>query len=190
MSAAASVLALARRAIWRALLPLALVFLLGVLFNGNGAFFEWQTHRALLREISVHGILACALTLVIVGGGIDLGVGSVLSLSAVSFSLLTMHHGVSSSVALGLSLSLGTLSGLASGALVAFARIQAFIVTLAMMVFARGLAKQLSGGEKVSHYFAAPDGHFVSVEPPALFALIDRKVLGGNLSVVTLVFFA
>jgi ribose transport system permease protein len=99
-----------------------------------------------------------------------------------------MHHGVSSGVALVASLSLGTLAGLASGALVAFARIQAFIVTLAMMVFARGLAKQLSGGQKVSHYFAAPDGHFVSVEPPALFALIDRRVLHGNLSVVTLVF--
>lgn len=172
----------------RALLPLVLVLALGVAFNGNGAFFEWQTHRALLREISVHGMLACGLTLVIVAGGIDLSVGSVLALSAVSFSLLTMHVGVSSSVALGLVLALGLLAGIVSGALVAFARIQAFIVTLAMMVSARGLAKQLSGGEKVSHYFAAPDGHFVSVDPPRLFGLVDSRVLGGNVSVVTLIF--
>ena len=52
----------------RALLPLAVVLALGVIFNGGGAFFEWQTHRALLREISVHGILACGLTVVIVAG--------------------------------------------------------------------------------------------------------------------------
>ncbi|HET9934306.1 MAG TPA: ABC transporter permease [Polyangiaceae bacterium] len=174
----------------RALLPLALVLVLGLVFNGNGAFFEWQTHRALLREISVHGVLACGLTLVIVAGGIDLSVGSVLALSAVSFSLLTMHAGLTSGLALVIVLAVGLVAGLVSGALVAFARIQAFIVTLAMMVFARGLAKQLSGGQKVSHYFAAPDGHFVNVEPPRLFALVDSRVLADNLSVVTLVFAA
>lgn len=172
----------------RALLPLLVVLALGAIFNGRGAFFEWQTHRALLREISVHGMLACGLTLVIVAGGIDLAVGSVLALSAVVFSLLTMHRGMSSGLALAIVLSVGTLTGVASGALVAWARIQAFIVTLAMMVFARGLAKRLSGGQKVSHYFATAAGEFKSVEPPALFALIDRKVLGDNISVVTLVF--
>ncbi|MGC4086934.1 MAG: ABC transporter permease [Polyangiaceae bacterium] len=174
----------------RALLPLVVVFVLGVVFNGDGAFFEWQTHRALLREISVHGILACALTLVIIAGGIDLSVGSVLALAAVTFSWLSMHRGVSSPLALALVLVLGALCGAVSGALVGVARIQAFIVTLAMMVFARGLAKLISGGQKISHYFAGPDGHFVSVEPPALFALIDRKVFGGQVSVVTLIFVA
>jgi ribose transport system permease protein len=174
----------------RALLPLALVLLLGAIFNGGGAFFEWQTHRALLREIAVHGILACGLTPVIIAGGIDLAVGSVLALSAVTFSSLTMHHGLSTGAALGCALAVGLSSGIVSGALVAWARIQAFIVTLAMMVFARGLAKQLSGGEKVSHYFATESGAFVNVDPPALFALIDRKVLGGNVSVVTLIFVA
>jgi len=80
--------------------------------------------------------------------------------------------------------------GLASGALVAAARIQAFIVTLAMMVFARGLAKELSGGQKVSSYFQAPDGRFVTVPQPAVFEAIDSRVLGGALSIVTLVFLA
>ncbi|MFZ5891817.1 MAG: ABC transporter permease [Myxococcota bacterium] len=179
-----------KRALLRALLPLVIVLLVGVIFNGGGAFFEWQTHRALLREISVHGILACALTLVIVSGGIDLSVGSVLALSAVAFSWLAMHRGASSGLALAAVLALGAFCGAVSGMLVAFARIQAFIVTLAMMVFARGLAKQLSGGQKISHYFAGPDGHFINVDPPTLFAFIDRKVLGDNISVVTLIFLA
>jgi ribose transport system permease protein len=74
--------------------------------------------------------------------------------------------------------------------LVAFSRIQAFVVTLSMMVFARGLAKQWSGGQKVSTYYQAADGHFVELPEPALFDVIDTRVLGGNVSVVTLVFFA
>jgi ribose transport system permease protein len=72
--------------------------------------------------------------------------------------------------------------------LVARARIQPFIVTLAMMVFARGLAKELSGGQKISSYFQGADGRFVSVPQPAIFRAIDQRVLGDAISVVTLIF--
>ncbi|HEX6276262.1 MAG TPA: ABC transporter permease [Polyangiaceae bacterium] len=174
----------------RTALPLAVVLVLGAIFNQDGAFFEWETHRALLREVSVQGILACGMTVVIVTAGIDLSVGSVLALSAVSLALLTMHHGVGGALAVAIVLALGTLLGLASGALVAKARIQAFIVTLAMMVFARGLAKELSGGQKVSSYYQGPDGRFVTVPQPAVFEAIDSRVLGGSVSIVTLVFLA
>jgi ribose transport system permease protein len=171
----------------RALLPLFAVLLLGALFNSSGAFFEWQTHRALFREIAVQGILACGMTIVIITGGIDLAVGSLLALSAVSFALLSMHHGVSAPFALLAVLALGALTGAASGALVAFPRLQPFIVTLATMVFARGFAKELSGGQKISSYFQDPDGRFVTVPTPAVFGVLDQRVLGGSVSVVTLV---
>lgn len=174
----------------RALLPLVVVLVLGAIFNQGGAFFEWETHRALLREVSVLGILACGMTVVIVTAGIDLSVGSVLALSAVTFALFTMHRGLPGLLAIPAVLALGTLLGLLSGALVAAARIQAFIVTLAMMVFARGLSKELSGGQKVSSYFQAADGRFVTVPQPAVFEAIDSRVLGGALSIVTLVFLA
>jgi ribose transport system permease protein len=179
--------ALARPSL-RALLPLLAVLLLGCIFHGNGAFFQWQTHRALLREISVHGILACAMTVVIITSGIDLSVGSVLGLCAVAFAWLSMHAGWSSGLSLVAVLGLGTLAGLVTGFFVAVTRIQAFIVSLSMMVFARGLAKQISGGQKLSSYLQTPDGRFVNVPEPALFGAIDSKVLGGNLSVVTLIF--
>lgn len=170
-----------------ALLPLLAVLIIGALFNAGGAFFEWQTHRALLREIAVPGILACGMTVVIVSGGIDLAVGSVLALSAVSFSLLSMHHGVSAPLALLLVLVLGATAGAASGVLVAFARLQPFIVTLAAMVFARGLAKELSGGQKISSYFQGADGRFVTVPAPPVFGALDQRVLADSVSVVTLV---
>jgi ribose transport system permease protein len=174
----------------RALIPLLSVFVLGIVFNGNGAFFEWQTHRALFREIAVHGILACGMTVVIVTAGIDLSVGSVLAFAAVSFALLTMPLGVPPAVAIGLVLVLGAALGLISGALIAFARIQPFVVTLAMLVFARGLSKLLSGGQKVSSYFQDADGRFVTVPEPAIFSAIDRRILGENVAIVTLIFLA
>ena len=172
----------------RALIPLVSVLLLGAAFNGGGAFFVWDAHRATLREISVHGILACGMTVVIVSAGIDLSVGSVLALAAVSFALLTMPLGVSAPVAILTVLAIGLAAGVVSGVLVALPRIQAFIVTLAMMVFARGLAKVLSGGQKITSAFENAAGDFVTVPQPKIFDAIDHRVLGGNLSIVTLIF--
>lgn len=172
------------------LLPLIVVLLLGAIFNANGSFFVWATHRALLREISVYGMLACGMTLVIVTGGIDLSVGSVLALSAVSFALATLHLGWSAVAAIAAVSVLGLVCGLLSGGLVAWARIPAFIGTLALMVFARGLAKQLSDGQKISTYRLGADGQFQSLPAPPVFEAIDARVFGGQLSVVTLIFIA
>jgi ribose transport system permease protein len=57
-----------------------------------------------------------------------------------------------------------------------------------MMVFARGLAKTISGGMKVSTAVANPDGTFRYVEVPKTFRFIDSRILGGHLSVVTVIF--
>jgi len=174
----------------RPFVPLVAVLVFGCVLNANGAFFEWQTHRAVLREIAVGGILASGMTVVIVSGGIDLAVGSVLALSAVSFAWLTLLHGWPGFFALPLVLLVGAAAGALSGALVAWPRMQPFIVTLALMVFARGLAKELSGGQKISTYVQDPSGAFHSVPLPAVFEALDGRVLGGNVSVVTLVFLA
>jgi ribose transport system permease protein len=175
---------------WRPFVPLAAVLVLGCILHANGAFFEWQTHRAVLREIAVGGILACGMTVVIIAGGIDLAVGSVLGLSAVTLAWLTLPHGWPGALAVPAVLAVGAATGAISGALVAWPRIQPFIVTLAMMVFARGLAKELSGGQKISTYVRTPDGHFANVPLPGVFEALDSRVLGDNVSVVTLVFVA
>jgi ribose transport system permease protein len=174
----------------RALLALALVLLIGCAFNAHGAFFHWSTHRDMLRQVSVYGILACGMTLVIITGGIDLSVGSVVGLSAVLFALETLHHGRPAALAILVVLAAGALTGLASGTLIARFRVQPFVATLAMMVFARGLAKWLSGGQKVSGALQNADGTFTYVDLPPIFQWIDRRILWGNLSVVTLVFLA
>lgn len=174
----------------RALCALLLMIVLGCIFNKDGAFFQWSTHRGMLWEIAVPGMLACGMTLVIIAGGIDLSVSSLLALSAVVFALLTMPRGLSTAAAIGIVIAAGAGAGAISGALIARFRIQPFIVTLAMMVFGRGLAKLLSEGKKVTNYFTGADGVPVTVDHPAIFGIIDAKVLGGNVSIVTLVFLA
>jgi len=57
-----------------------------------------------------------------------------------------------------------------------------------MMVFARGLAKTISGGMKVSTALKNPDGTYHYVDVPSLFRFIDSRILGGNLSMVTVIF--
>src|SRR5215213_1401581 len=108
---------------WRVVLALALVIALGAAFNADGAFFKAGTHRDTLRQLSVYGILACGMTLVIIAGGIDLAVGSVLALTAVTFSLTTIHWGWSPWLSIALCIGLGASCGATSGILAANFRI-------------------------------------------------------------------
>jgi ribose transport system permease protein len=174
----------------RALLALVLMAAIGILFNADGAFSRWSVHRDMLRQVSVFGILACGMTVVIIAAGIDLSVGSVMALSAVAFAWLTLPGDWPATLAVPAVLLLGAALGSVSGVLVALLRIQPFIVTLAMMVFARGLAKIVSGGTKITNYVPQADGTSRVVELPRVFELIDGRVIGGNLSIVTLVFLA
>ncbi|HEX8524738.1 MAG TPA: ABC transporter permease [Tepidisphaeraceae bacterium] len=174
----------------RAIIALVLVLLLGCIFNADHAFFRFGTHRDMLREASVYGILACGLTLVIISGGIDLAVGSVLALVAVTFSLTSIHWNWSPWISLPLSLLLGWACGAVSGVITAHFRIQPFIATLAMMVFARGMAKTFSGGMKVSTAVQNPDGTYRYVDVPQVFRLVDSRILNDTLPVVVLIFLA
>ncbi len=169
---------------------MAVIFLLGCWFNADGAFFRWSTHRDMLRQASIFGILACGMTIVILSGGIDLSVGSLTGLVAVVFSLTTIHWRWPSEMALALAVVIGAGLGALSGLAIAGFGVQPFIATLAMMVFARGLAKWISGGQKISTAVLRPDGTYQYVEDPRIFELLDSRILGGNLAVVTLIFLA
>lgn len=141
-----------RREVAFALLAVFLVAALGSVFNADGIFFRAGTHADTLWQNGAFGILACGLTVVIICGGIDLAVGSVVALSGVVFALLVMRHGITGAIAIPLAVLVGALSGAVSGSLIAFVRVQPFIATLAMMAFARGLAKYLAQGQVITKY--------------------------------------
>ena len=170
------------------MIALLLVLLLGVIFHAEGAFYKPGTHRDALRQASVFGILACGMTLVIIAGGIDLSVGSVLALVAVCLAKTSIHWGWPAWAAVPAVLVLGGVCGAVSGTIAARWRVQPFIATLAMMVFARGMAKFASGGMKVSTAVQQADGTYHYVDVPAIFRWIDTRVWGDQVSVVTLIF--
>lgn len=174
----------------RALLALVLILAIGSIFNPSGTFFKWTTHRDMFRQVSVSGMLACGMTLVIITGGIDLAVGSVVGLVAVLFSLLTLQHGWSPWLAIPICALTGAAAGLVSGGLIARFALQPFIATLAMMVFARGGAKWLSGGQKISTAIQQADGAFQNIDLPPIFGAIDHRIFGDNVAVVTLILLA
>ncbi len=85
-------------------------------------------------------------------------------------------------------LLVGGCCGGISGLVTARLRVQPFIATLAMMVFARGLAKYASCGMKVSTAIMNADGTYRYVDVPPLFRFVDNRILDGNVSVVTIIF--
>lgn len=102
----------------------------------------------ILDHSAITMILATGMVFVIATGGIDLSVGSTLGLTGVVTALL-FKAGVPVLFALVLGLSTGALIGAVNGLVISKFRLQPFIVTLAMLSIARGLALVLSGGQPI-----------------------------------------
>jgi ribose transport system permease protein len=122
------------------------------------------------------------MTFVILAGGIDLSVGSVLALAATLSAVLLMGWGLDTPVVLAIVLLAGLAVGAVNAAVITLGRIQSFIVTLAMMSAARGLARLASGGSGVEI------GYGEGGADPT-FALIGGK-LGEYVPIPALVFLA
>ena len=102
--------------------------------------------RTVLLEITTNMYIALGMTLVMVLGGIDLSVGSIVAMSGtLTVGLMVFNH-VPLWLAVTLGLALGGVTGLISGLVVAFFKLPSFIVTLAMLNVARGVAYVYSGG--------------------------------------------
>jgi ribose/xylose/arabinose/galactoside ABC-type transport system permease subunit len=110
------------------------------------AFLTPENLLNVLRQNSVVGLVALGMTLVILTGGIDLSVGSVLAIGGVTAAALS---GYGTLVAVAGGLAAGALLGTLNGLLITRARIQPFIVTLAMMIAARGVALGATGENSV-----------------------------------------
>lgn len=136
----------ARQAV-RPLSTLVFVAVLATVFSpyrdGYPIFWQLDNLLSVLRQISETGILASAMTLVIISGGIDLSVGSLLALSGTVFAFTFLHHQWPFPAALTAAIGATTAFGLLSGAVIARFSMQPFIVTLAAMIGSRGFARWL-----------------------------------------------
>lgn len=116
-----------------------------VLSMTTDRFLDWENIRNIGRQVSINAILATGMTFVIVIGGIDLSVGSVMALS-MTVAAGAMLSGVPVPLAAAAALLVGAMFGVFNGMLIAVARLPAIIVTLATMEIPRGLALLSTGG--------------------------------------------
>ena len=123
--------------------------------DGSRIFFEIGNLTDILRQVSLIGIISCGMTFVILTGGIDLSVGSVLALSSalVATALARLWPEIPYSLhiasAVALAVALCAVAGAVNGFIIARWRVQPFIVTLASMIGVRGLAKWFTGNENI-----------------------------------------
>jgi ribose transport system permease protein len=101
-------------------------------------------------QIAVIAIIALGSTFVIVSGGIDLSVGSVLALAGIVFGWASAVAGLPLPLAVAAGLGAGALAGFTNGLLITLGNLPPFIATLAMLSAARGLALVISGGTPIS----------------------------------------
>ncbi len=153
-------------------LVVALVLITVILGIAKPGFLSLDNLVMIGRQIAINGILAVGVTYVLLTGGVDLSLGSVVALAGVVAASFAHpgEHVVLVPIAMGILVGAGC--GAVNGTIVTRGRVPSFIVTLGMMTVARGLALVLSGGRPVSNLsreFAALGGSSVAGIPvPAL----------------------
>ncbi len=151
---------------WRLVFMVVSLVGLAFLFHtwSEGAFLTSRNLSNLSRQVSINLTLATGMTLIILTSGIDLSVGSVLSLAGMTAAILQVKWGFAGMGAMGAFASLGGallvggLAGLVNGVLISRLQLTPFIASLGMMVICRGLALIISNAEAV-----APVGESLSV---------------------------
>jgi ribose transport system permease protein len=113
-----------------------LVLLLGAAWFAE-AFFTERNMSNLMRQVVANGLISLGMLLVILTGGIDLSVGSVVALGGVLFAGIADKLGLGP--ALAIAVAAGAIAGLVNGVIVARFKLQSFIVTLATMGVVRGV---------------------------------------------------
>ena len=124
------------------------VICLGLALSSE-TFLTLRNILNVLDQITVIGVMAVGMTLVILIGGIDLSVGSVLALSGMVMGALGIHAGWPFGLAILAALVVSALCGLTSGVMVTALRMPPFIATLATMSMARGAASIITDGEQI-----------------------------------------
>jgi len=153
----------------------ALVVLIVAIGAAEGNFLSGSNLYLVSRQISFVAIVALGELFVILHGGIDLSVGSIMALAGMVAGYL-MKLGVSPPAAVVLAIVAGLAMGAINGALVAYARIAPFIATLGMLSFASGVVLGLSKGWPITEIPAsfAPlaQGSFLALPIPVWIMLV------------------
>lgn len=128
---------------------IGLILLCLFLTVATDTFFSVRNFLNILDQITVLGIMAVGMTFVILIGGIDLAVGSVMALTMMVLGYLNVEMGLAMGIAIPAALGAAALNGLVAGLLITRFNVPAFIATLAMMSITRGLANMITNGQQI-----------------------------------------
>jgi ribose transport system permease protein len=153
---------------------IGLILLCAFLSFSTDKFMSARNLLNVLDQVTVLGIMAVGMTMVILIGGIDLAVGSVLALTMMVMGYLANQVGLPLPVGILLALGVAALTGAISGLLITALGVPAFIATLAMMSVARGLANMITDGQQIVGF-------------PSWFSLLAYTRYGGFLTLTVAV---
>lgn len=130
------------------ILIVVLVMLIVILTAASPYFFTWKNCRNILNQSAIYLLLSVGMTFVIAAGQIDLSVGAIIGFSGMSMGML-YHGGLSALTAIGAGLLISVCIGLINGCIVAYGRINSFIVTLSTMTILRSVVLILTNSRSV-----------------------------------------
>jgi ribose transport system permease protein len=172
---------LASQAFWVSLATLIIVVAMMAI---SDAFASYKNVFNTTRNFAFIGIMALGQVVVIITGGIDLAVGSVMGLSGIVFGMaMAAGHSLWASAALGLAVALA--AGAVNGYLIAYLGLSSFVVTLGMLSVARSLALVVSNNQMVYQFgpdeqllFALGGGETFGIANPVLILVGLTLVFG------------
>lgn len=164
------------KAIWFVFIALFIGFSVG-----NQRFLSLGNLITILRQVSMYGIASIGMTFVILISGIDLSIGSIMTMVNIACAYLMVNFGMSIPYAIFLSLSMATLLGLVNGLMVAKIGMPALIATFATQIVVEGIAYIISGGTSVYGFderFKVIGQGYVGIIPIPVIIMIACFALG------------
>ena len=156
---------------------IGLVALFVVISCLNSSFIEPSNLKNLLRQVSINALISFGMTFVILTGGIDLSVGSILALSSVLMGSF-IKSGNNPIVGIGLACVMGAVLGAVNGLVITKGKVAPFIATLATMTIFRGLTLVYTNGNPISSlteseaFHSFGQGYFLGLPVPAIMMLL------------------
>ncbi|MGM0896735.1 MAG: ABC transporter permease subunit [Bacillota bacterium] len=161
---------------------IGLILIIIIITAINPSFLSMSNILNVLRQVSINALIAFGMTFVILTGGIDLSVGSILALTgAVTAGM--MASGIDPILAMLLGLFLGAVLGAINGVIIAKGKVAPFIATLATMTIYRGLTLVYTEGRPISGlgdsmaFQMLGKGYFLGIPIPVVTMLISFGIL-------------
>lgn len=167
---------------------IALFVIISVL---NDSFLEFSNLKNLLRQVSINALIAFGMTFVILTGGIDLSVGSILALASAMMANFIVS-GMDPLLAIFVAAGIGAILGAFNGIVIAYGKVAPFIATLAAMTIYRGATLVYTDGNPISSltqsslFLGFGQGNLFGLPVPALTMFLAFSILWFILQKTTL----